>query len=212
MKKIGTFLVCLVCLRAISQQADMTFHGDTWVAPYTLRLPNGWGYERFLLPPEFASRMAFKGVEDLRFTPNWGDSKSDQYWTYAYLWYLDNKPIVNRRILEKNLKAYYSGLVNRNILKREIPKEKIVPTITSIKKIKTYQGDLHTFSGTIDMLDYMAQQPMRLYCIVHVKNYKEANRFFLFFDVSPKPMNDKIWKDLEGLWEHFNAAKNLEIN
>ena len=212
MKIISSFLLCLACLQSMAQKTDIAFQGDTWVAPYTLRLPKGWGYERFLLPPEFASDLAFKGVEDLRFTPDWRNSKSDQYWTYAFLWYLDKKTTINERVLENNLRLYYAGLVNSNLTKRQIPSQKILPTVTAIKRIKTYHGDLQTFSGTIDMLDYMAQRPLRLHCIVHVMDYETPNRFFLFFEVSPKPLNDRIWMDLDGLWVHFNAAKNLETN
>lgn len=210
MKKLYTLLFCLSSLYAVGQNADTTFNGDTWVAPYTLILPKGWGYERFHLPPDFAGNIAYKGVEDLRFTPNWGNSKSDEYWTYAYLWYLDSKPIIKASILKNALFSYYSGLVNRNIKKRNIPEEKIVPMVIAVKKIRHHLGDLQTFTGEIDMLDYMDQKPIRLHCIVHAKYCEENDRFFLFFQLSPKPLKDKIWNDLELLWVNFNCAIKTE--
>ncbi len=77
-------------------------------------------------------------------------------------------------ILEKNLTAYYSGLVGRNIGPRKIPAEKIIPVKASIKKIATDEGDLQTYSGSIDMLDYMAQEPITLNCIVHRHSHSPA--------------------------------------
>jgi len=61
-------------------------------------------------------------------------------------------------------------LRRRNIEKRKIPAEKILPIKPSIKKVKTDKEDLETFTGTIDMLDYMEQKPITLNCIVHLKS------------------------------------------
>ncbi|MGJ8501087.1 hypothetical protein, partial [Glaesserella parasuis] len=91
----------------------------------------------------------YKGVEDIRFTPGWGKVQTDEYWTYAFLWYLDGKVKTNEKIIEDNLKAYYTGLVGSNIEKRKIPADKLVTVTTEIKKTKTNEGDLKTFKGTI---------------------------------------------------------------
>ncbi|MHA4893016.1 hypothetical protein, partial [Enterococcus faecium] len=86
------------------------FDGNKWEAPYTLNFPKGWDIERFLIPIAFAPEISYKGVEDIRFTPGWGKVQTDEYWTYAFLWYLDGKVKTNEKIIEDNLKAYYTGL------------------------------------------------------------------------------------------------------
>jgi hypothetical protein len=62
----------------------------------------------------FAPQITYKGVEDIRFAPNWSNIKSDKYWSYAFLWYLEGAPFMGAGIIQNNLKAYYAGLFNIN--------------------------------------------------------------------------------------------------
>ena len=113
------------------------FDVNTWKPPYQLIIPNGWTTEIFSLPPDFAPQIVYKGIEDIRFAPGWEDTKSDEHWTYSYLWWLEGTLVIDAGILQVNLKAYYDGLVARNITGRNIPVNKIVPTTAIVKKIKT---------------------------------------------------------------------------
>src|SRR5665213_62704 len=120
MKNLIIALLCLTSLASFGQTSKVEFDGNKWNAPYNLNFPKGWDVERFLIPIEFAPEIPYKGVEDIRFTPGWGNVKSDEYWTYAFLWYLDDTQKINAKIVENNLKAYYTGLVRRNIVPRKI--------------------------------------------------------------------------------------------
>jgi hypothetical protein len=210
MKIYIIILICVTSLGTSGQTTKVEFDGNKWNPPYTLNFPKGWGVERFLIPIEFAPQIPYKGVEDIRFTPGWGSIKSDEYWTYAFLWYLDDKQKTNAKIVEKNLKAYYTGLVGRNIVPRKIPADKLIPVKTEIKKAKAEKGDLKTFRGRIYMLDYMEQKPITLNCIVHVKSCSGQNKTFIFNEISPKPYRDNIWLSLNQLWTDFNCDKAIE--
>jgi hypothetical protein len=202
--------ITALLLMSISTQGQTTageFNAEKYDPPYTLAVPEGWGVERFAIPIEFAPSIAYKGVEDIRFAPGWSDPKSNEYWAYAFLWYLEGKPEINPQVTEKNLAAYYNGLVGRNIEQRKIPKEKLVPVKVTIKKTSAGEGDLKTYSGTIDMLDYMEQKPMTLNCIVHVKLCPGKNNTFLFYEISPQPLTGNVWKDLQKLWTTFECDK-----
>ncbi len=210
MKNLIVAILCLTSLSTFAQTPEVEFDGKQWKAPYTLGIPKGWDIERFLIPISFAPKILYKGVEDIRFTPGWGKAKSDEYWTYAFLWYLDYRPKTNVKIVANNLKAYYTGLVGSNIEPRKITADKLVPVKTAFKKVKTNKGDLKTFSGTIDMLDYMEQKPIILNCIVHLKICSGQNKTFLFYEISPKPFSDNIWQSLNQLWTGFNCNKVAE--
>src|SRR5258708_2197147 len=106
-------------------------------------------------------------------------------------------PVTNETTVQNNLNAYYTGLIARNIEKRRIPAEKLFLVKTSIKEVKTEPGDLKTFQGTVNMLDYMEQKPMTLNCKVHVKSCPDQSKGFIFYQISPKPLNDKVWTSLE---------------
>src|SRR5688500_9578120 len=154
-------LICLFLSWAglFAQDAKPRFDGHNWQAPYSLAT-DGWEIERFLIPIEFAPGIKYKGVEDVRFTKGWGDSTSNEYWSYAFLWYLDGKVTINEKDIERNIATYYDGLIGSNVEPRKIPAAMIKPTKVSVRRIQTTKGDLSTFSGTIEMLDYMQQKPI----------------------------------------------------
>jgi hypothetical protein len=183
------------------------FNPQTYAPTYLLPAPEGWSVERFSLPPEFAKDINFKGVEDVRFPPGWGDVKSEEYWTYAFLWWTEGIPELNTSILEKNLKSYYSGLIARNITPRKIQVNKLIPTIVSIHVTKTDKGDIETYSGTISMLDYMTQTPMVLNALIHKKNCPDKNHSYIFFEISPKPFTGPVWEKLNKLYEGLDCVK-----
>jgi hypothetical protein len=207
MKGIIVILICLTSLILFGQTAKTEFDGRNWDAPYNLAFPKGWEVERFLIPIEFAPSIPYKGVEDIRFAPGWGNPKSEEYWSYAFLWYLDSKPKLTEINIAGNLEAYYTGLIGRNIAPRKIPAEKVFPVKTTIKQVATKPGDIQTFTGNIYMLDYMEQKPITLNCIVHVKYCADKVNAFIFTEISPKIPASKIWDSLDKLWTEFQCDK-----
>jgi hypothetical protein len=206
MKKITLMLLSCIAYHVSAQEFDAA----RWKAPYTLAFPDGWGVERFLIPIEFAPGIPYKGVEDIRFTPGWGNVKSDEYWSYAFLWYLNEVPITNEAVIQTNLNAYYTGLIGRNIEKRKIPAEKLFPVKTSMKEEKAGSGDVKTFRGSISMLDYMEQRPITLNCMVHVKSCAGQSKGFIFYEISPKPLTDKVWASLDLIGRSFDCQVTAE--
>jgi hypothetical protein len=194
------------CIGWIKRSLDI-FDANTWVPPYTLNIPKGWTIERFSLPAEFAPQMSVTGVEELRFPPGWGDHTSTEYWSYAYLWWLKGTSSVDEVSLQENLQALYTGLVGRNIISRQIPLSKQVPTNVKVKAIKTASGDLQTFRGEAQMLDYMTQTPIVLNLLIHVKDCSKENHLVVFVEVSPKPLTHSIWNDLNQISQTFRCGK-----
>lgn len=203
MKTLVTLLLAILSVSLYAQPSKPPFDGHAWKAPYELLIPKNWTIERFLIPISFAPQIPYKGVEDIRFTPGWGKATSDEYWTYAFLWYLDGTMKMNATTLNNNLKAYYTGLVKSN--GRVIPK--IYPVITTFKETKKDKDDLQTYVGTIQMTDYMAQAPITLNCKVHLKSCTGEDKTFIFYELSPQPFTHKIWLSLDKLWVDFTCKK-----
>lgn len=195
------------CIQWIKKTLHI-FDAATWVPPYDLFIPPGWGVERFVLPPEFAPEIKLKGVEDVRFSPGWGDVKSDEHWTYSFLWWIDGTQKLDAVLLQSYLKAYYTGLVGRNIISRNIPENKLVPTTAAIKKIKAAATDAETYSGTIAMLDYHSLQPITLNCFVHVKDSKVNTHTAVYFEISPQPFAHPVWQKLNNIGDQFNVTRH----
>lgn len=177
-----------------------------WKPPYELPVPPNWSTERFVLPADFAPGIIYKGVEDIRFAPGWGKPDSEEYWSYSFLWWLDNNAVINAEALQNTLQQYYSGLVVQNITSRNIPADKIVPTVVTVKKIKTSTPDPETFSATIKMLDYHTNQPILLNGIIHVKT-KTATQTGVYIAISPKPLSHKVWQQLNEIGNKFRLKE-----
>ena len=208
MRNIIIAMFCFTAVNVSAQTPQVAFDASKWNPPYSLDIPKGWGVERFLIPIEFAPQIPYQGIEDLRFTPGWGDSTTNEYWAYSFLWYLYGKPETSAKIIEENLKLYYTGLIGRNIEKRKIPADKIFTPKTSFKEIKTSSGDLKTYQGTIYMLDYMQQKPISLNCMVHLKACETLKeKTLIFYEISPKPLTDSIWRLLNKLNTSFSCSE-----
>jgi hypothetical protein len=193
------------CIHWIKNKLHI-FDPNTWVAPYFLLSPNKWQVERFPIPIDFAPQISYKGVEEIRFAPGWADQKSEQYWSYAYLWWLEGEQKVNAAILESNLTAYYQGLVGRNITSSKIPSNKVVPIKVSIKPTKTQAEDIVSYTGSISMLDYMSSKPIVLNCLVHVKKCKSENTTAIFIELSPQSYTHPIWREMNRIYSSFSCS------
>jgi hypothetical protein len=180
-----------------------------WSAPYRFVAPEGWTMEHTYLPAPFAPHVQLKGIEDIRFPPGWANASSDEYWTVAYLFWLDAGQPIDGEMLQKTLKIYYDDLVPGGLMRRDVnlPADQIPPAEVSLKKIKIEPDDLQTYTGTIKMLDYMAQKPILLYYMAHVKSCNAQNKTPLFLEISPKPFEHPIWKTLEGIKGKFDCQQ-----
>ena len=188
------------CMQWLKKSLDIDiFDPATWVAPYKLDIPSGWSTERFPFPFDFAPQIPYKGMEELRFAPGWADGAGEEHWAYVYLWWLEGRPQLTAEVLATHLQHYYDGLIGRNIIPRNIPKEKLAPVKASLKAIATAAGDKATFAGIVAMLDYLTQTPMTLNVVIHWKDMHAPDHSAVFFEVSPRPLNHRIWLQLNEL-------------
>ena len=162
-------LFIFISLLSCSQNSNTKGKKTISTPSYTLPFPQGWETEIFSLPATFAPAITYKGVEDIRFAPGWSKVGSNEYWTYCFLWCLEDSIHIDAKIIESNLEGYYTGLIASNIQQNKITPNIIIETETSFEKVKTDSGDAETFKGTIRMLDYMKQEPVTLNCIVRLK-------------------------------------------
>ena len=207
MKNILILVTCFLVFKALGQDIQTNFDGKKWKAPYTLDAPKDWDVERFLIPIGFAPTIHYKGVEDIRFTPGWAKKETNEYWSYAFLWYLDGSPKFDSKTIEKILKAYYKVLFNINTYKFKIDTTKLIQVTASIEKKASDYGDLKTFEGMVNMNDYMTQEPITINLRIHIKSCEGQNKTFVFYEISPQPYTNKVWNSLHQLWVSFKCTK-----
>ena len=180
-----------------------------WVAPYRLPLPDGWNMERSTFPGPNSPHIAIRGMEDIRFPPGWGNPKSEEYWSVAYMNWLDGGQKIDATILQDNLKIYYDDLIAGALIRRNlnISADKITPTRVTIKQQPTEAGDLETYTGTVTMFDYLGQHPITLNFRGHVKDCSARGHIPLFWELSPQPFEHPIWNEFKKIRDKFNCEE-----
>jgi len=123
------------------------------------------------------------------------------------LWYLDGSVKTNKKIIANNLGAYYTGLFTVNSDSAKVAAWKSKPVITAFKKVAKDKGDERTFTGTIEMIDYMQQKPITLNCRAHLKYCKDEDKTIIFYELSPQPFTHTVWTSLNQLWLDFRCKK-----
>ena len=181
----------------------------SYVGPYTFGVPDGWRIERSAFPPPFAPGVKLTGIEELRLPAGWGVAGSDGYWSAAYLLWLDAGQKIDAGVLQENIKVYYDGLIvtGGGPVKNIIPANKMVPTRVSIEKVHAEPDDVETYTGTVDMLDFMAMKPIRLNLMAHVKSCGDGKHFPVFLETSPKPFEDGLWNELKRMKKGFKCGE-----
>ncbi|WP_430411037.1 hypothetical protein [Kordia sp.] len=155
-----------------------------------------WGKEIIRMPLHFAPEIPYKGVEELRFSPDWSKQDKDGYWTYAFVWDVDLDKKLTATHLETDLQYYFDGLmdgVNKD-------KGKVLPkTIAFILKKETPTENAD-FVGKLQVYNsFHTRDIMILYCTVKQYYCKEKQRSMVLFRFSPKPFEHTIWKELNAI-------------
>ena len=190
-------LFSLFSLTSFGQRADVE-------VPYELPTPKGWGTEKIPFPINFAPSIDYKGVEEIRFMPNWANKDSANYWSYVFVWYLDGITVFEPSVLEEKMKIYYEGLA---AIVKSVPREKLIPVIAKFKYDPMPKGQNRDFTGTIEMLDYMTATKQVLYAKIHSAVVPTENRSLVWFELSPQSFTHPLWKDLEKIRKEAKCKK-----
>ncbi|MDB5090272.1 MAG: hypothetical protein JWR09_4266 [Mucilaginibacter sp.] len=172
-------------------------------ATYTLPLPAKWGVEKIAFPIQFAPSIPYKGIEEIRFTPGWGDNKSAEYWSYTFLWFIEGSPVINLDTLKNCLTQYYNGLYLSN-QKGNVPTDKNFSQI-QLKKIGKAKDDLETYEGKISTLNFLNKLPLSLNARIHIRKYPAVNHTVVLYEISPQDFKHEVWGAMNGIVDGFKA-------
>ena len=176
--------------------------GNCQQTGYSLPLPEKWGVEKIAFPIQFAPLIPYKGGEELRFTQGWGDSKNEEYWSYAFVWFIDGTPKLNEDTLRRYMNSYFTGLFLTNQKsKSAAPPDNF--TDAQFKKIAADVNDNETYEGTITTLNFLTNQQIRFNARVHVRNFAAISKSAILFEISPQDYQHPVWAKLNGIVNGF---------
>jgi len=156
-------------------------------------VPAGWKHESFPLPPDFASELPYHGTEDLRFMPGYFSPEAPDFWSYAFVWWLDQPPAFDAKVLAASLTTYYRGLSNAV----GGSKYKMDPAYfrTVLSPVQGSNGARWTGQAfTYDV--FKTGKPITLNVEAELRTCTATKQFALVMTLSPKDSKNAVWKSL----------------
>jgi len=170
-----------------------------------LEIAEPWRSERLSFPIHFAPSLDYKGIEEVRFAKGWGKKDSEEFWTYAFLWYLDEDPALTEAQLAKDIQAYFDGIMNlvgkgRGLT--DIPES----TVTFEGKpgvVISHASDNHPgirYEGQVKTFDAFFTKGMQTLNFTAIYDYcPVSKKYTVLFTFSPQERDHAIWKTLNGI-------------
>ncbi|MFT5233529.1 MAG: hypothetical protein ACI9UK_000975 [Candidatus Krumholzibacteriia bacterium] len=188
MKYVLLVAMLILCGTAYADETETPFHMPT---------PDGWLTETIHFPLGFAPQVDYDGFEELRFAPGWRNVEAEDFWTYAFVWWVPDSTIINAEVLQSDLDAYYRGLAS----------DSDNPDIASqVNAIESDAGSRPTFQGIIKTIDtFTTNKPVSLNFHAEVISCEAQGRLAVFFQISPQPADHPIWLKLHGLLDEFRC-------
>lgn len=149
----------------------------------------GWPAETFGLPPGFAPELP-SGHESLRFAPGWRTPETEEFWSYAFVMWID-EPEPDAARIDALLEGYYNGLMT--VFARNKDRD-ISDTPVRVDVTRVWQN---RFEAEMHLIDAFATfEPIDLH--VKVKTAAASDTHSMIqIRVSPQPETHRIWADLQ---------------
>lgn len=169
--------------------------------PFTWPAPEGWKMETIPFPLEFAPELTYKGLEELRFPPGMFKA-TDEYFSYAFVWWLDGSEGLDAPALSRALQHYFEGLARAVEKKPDFKADEAKATVY----LNTIPNDPKHFKGTAKIYDAFAVHGrVTLNIRVERSSCEAAKKQVVMFLMSPKAETHATWKKLESVAAGFKC-------
>lgn len=172
-------------------------------SPFSLPTPDGWRTETIPFPLGFAPELDYTGVEELRFAPGMFTAGAEDYWTYAFVWWIPIGTDPGAERLQTDLEAYFFGLTR--VVARGNGFDPGNPTYEA-KLRRVGESDANRLQGRVLTYDaFAARKPVELNVRVENVPCAEEGRRALLFLLSPQAENHAVWRSLEMIRDGFSC-------
>ena len=183
--------------------ACLFFAAGAQTKPSILFTPADWQFEQFPLPPVFAPTIKYKGIEELRFSPDMFKKEATGYFTYVFVARLDRTRNISQAEIKNYLLTYFKGLCSKTAADRKLHPVDTAAISVSIERKKTTAKEkvdnilLHAFGVFAD------GAPVTLNMEVKVVEDVAGQSVYLLFIASPQPKTDSVWQELYQVQKEF---------
>jgi len=158
-----------------------------------LQAKNDWRSEVLEFPLIFAGNLEYEGEEHIRFAPGWGEKNNEDYFSYVFLWIVDENPDLNSSKLENAMNIYFDGLMNTGAITNFSFFKDIPQTKSSVQQIEE-----NIFEGSIEVYDeFFAKELITLNAKIKSENCPIKKKYLVWFYLSPQENDHPIWNELK---------------
>jgi hypothetical protein len=186
------------------------FAGDEDVAAGTFFLPtpDGWRTETIPFPLGFAPELEYEGVEELRFAPGMFKAGSEDFWTYAFVWWISDGSSLDPVGLAKDLEFYFAGLT------RAVAPERGFDASGATHEVQLATSDDGGHDSEIDLIGgatifdpFATGETISLNIRVQQILCPGEGGLAVVFELSPQPYDHTVWSTLIGIRAGFRCSK-----
>jgi len=163
-----------------------------------------WFGERITLPPKgFAPDLGLKGIEEILFAPGMFKADQPDFFSYVFLFALEAKPILDAKVLKKELFTYYTGLSKARMGNPKLDTSQFRVKVNPVedKGVSPKEAEnVGNYLAEVVWLEPFATKKMQtLYFELQTWQYKGSPYQYLFVCASPQKPDKPIWKTLRGI-------------
>jgi len=200
--KIATIvLVCVLTIGSVAVIGD-----EAAGVPFVLPLPDGWGSETIPFPLDFAPELDYEGVEELRFAPGMFKEGTEDFWSYAFVWWVAADTVISADGLEDDLESYFSGL-SRAVLEGSGDGLDGAVFGVELEELAEVRRDRFELTGTVQTFDpFVTKEQLKLNVRVIEIECPEQGRLAVYFELSPQASDHGVWIELAQIREGFRCS------
>jgi hypothetical protein len=154
--------------------------------------------------------MKLKGTEHIRFAPGMMKPESDSFFSYAFAFELEPKPVLTEAVVKDEFLKYYRGLC-KAVLNGTIPDVDPSEFTLELRRVKSDTKPSSdekaadrpvVYTGTLDWVEpFATQKPQKLR--LEIRTWAGDDRNYLFACVSPQTRGAAIWKQLHTIRDDY---------
>lgn len=188
MKRLALFACLLLLL------SPVRIFGQDASEPPILESPDSWKKEVIRFPLGFAPSLSYQGVEDLRFSEGWSKKDSPLFWTYAFVWYLDEDPQLSPQKLEEDFVTYFNGLMDA-VSEGQEPNIEVIPQYLALFMEGNGSEGSPDFTGKVITYDaFFTRELITLNFTVRESFCEKTGKYVARFNISPQPFGHEVWE------------------
>jgi hypothetical protein len=174
-------------------------------------VPGSWRMDpRYDFPLPWAPSIAYHGLEDLAFSPDFDFTDSPEYHSYLFFWWLDGAPSLSAKQLESDMVTYFRGLAQQrgknNGFKPDLSKISASYRADPAGAHSLGGADATSFQGVVSIYDTHGKI-INLNSEVGTCVCSGSNHTVVFFGMSLEPRQQGIWKAIDGVRDGFRCSR-----